>query len=64
MLTDVEVEYENKYRFEFYDWAEKNAAPMGLSRPANIFKLLPKFQPYGLLRVIKSLLLTTWQNNS
>ena len=34
MLIDFEVEYENKYLFEFYDWADKNAAPMG-----NVIKL-------------------------
>ena len=53
MLSDFDVEYEDKCLFEFYERAEKNAAPMGLST-LNILELLPKFQPYGLLRIIKS----------
>ena len=47
MLKDFEVEYENKYLFEFYDWADKNAAPMGLSRPANILNCYQNLSPTG-----------------
>ena len=31
MLTDFDVAFDNKYLFEFYDWWDKNVAPMGLS---------------------------------
>ncbi len=70
MLSDFDVEYEDKYLFEFYEWADKNAAPMGLS-PLNILELLPKLQLpknrdrlYGLLRIINIAHLITWQNYS